>query len=201
MTTTLDKRDFLGATFPEWMYQYISRRARPTIGPRAYTQVTAGLHYLRGNRLPYFTVTAETWEKPNARDCIECGCLHDDVLRLWPQLAPIVRLHLSDSEGMPMHADSNGWYWLAGYYGPLTGDRYTGGTGSSGKAPSECLQIFADHVRIGIEDAKHLAHEWQVGHSYAEAKPLYLAWMAEQRPRWKAEADAAIALLDELRTA
>jgi hypothetical protein len=48
----------------------------------------------------------------NDRDPDSFGCLHDATLRAFPELAPLVALHLSDSEtGEPMHAEANGLYF------------------------------------------------------------------------------------------
>ncbi len=200
----LDKRDFPGATFPEWMYRYTSRRGRPTVGPRAYSEVDAGLHYLKGNSLPHFSVTMMTWEKPNANDCMDAGCQHETVLRLWPKLAPVVRLHLSDSEGKLMHMEANGWYQLAGFYGHAGNPKRQiwapDGTFVAYREPTpdECLQSFANHVRIEVEEARILAHGWQRGIDYAEARPLYAAWLKTQNERFNHEADEAIAVLQSL---
>lgn len=208
---TLDKRDFPGATFPEWMHKYTSKRARPMIGPQAFTIVTAGL-YLRGNPLPYFSVMSETWERSNARDCISCGCQHDEVAKLWPKLKPIIALHLSDSDGVPMHATANSWYQLAGYYGGASECYHAGNSqrhiyDSDGKyvayrnpTPDECLQSFADYVRLSFEDAKALAEGWQhvVSEQPEAVKRWFSAWVEAQRPRWKQEAEAGCKLLDKL---
>ena len=40
------------------------------------------------------------------------GCIHEDILKHIPHLQPIVNLHLSNLEGVPMHAVANGTYWF-----------------------------------------------------------------------------------------
>lgn len=42
------------------------------------------------------------------------GCLHDQILAAAPELAPLVAVHLSDLNGVPMHAVANGWYFYSG---------------------------------------------------------------------------------------
>jgi hypothetical protein len=186
-------------TFPEWQHKLVLDRPchlkAYSYLKEARIKVTAGLHYIRGNSAPYWFVTANIY-KPGARDSEAGGCLHDEVLKTWPSLAPVVALHLSDHDGQPMYAEGNGWYWLAGWYGGA-GERYHGGSGSSGKAPEECLRIFAEHVRISVDEAKRLAEAWQVGVPYDEAKPHFVEWVKEQRGRWKAESDEARELLDQ----
>lgn len=182
-------------------------------------RVTAGLHHLQGNARPYFSVTADIY-KPGARDIEAGGCLHREVLRSWPKLAPVVALHLCDDTGAPMHAEVNGWYQLAGYYGGA-GERYHGGNadrqhwnddgsfnGYRHSTPDECLQVFAESMRIPVETARALADGWrdtiqtklQTGErQHGETiRALFRAWVETQRERWQAEAEAAIALLDTL---
>lgn len=156
-------------------------------------RVTAGLSKLQGNTRPYFSVTGKIYGNG------PCGCIHDEILRHWPELAPVVALHLSDDNGQPMHGEANGWYWLAGYYGGA-GERYHGASGSSAKTPEECLQVFADHVRLSFGGAQILANLWQHGVEYAEAKEPFQRWYAQQAERFKAEADAAVILLDSMGT-
>lgn len=165
-------------------------------GPRATITVEAGLHKLDGNKRPYFSVTGHI-QVPDRRDCETGGCIHGEILRHWPELAPVVALHLSDDTATPMHSEANGWYWLAGYYGGA-GQQYHGANGSSGKAPEECLRIFAEHIRVPLDEARHLAKVWQRGVEYSEARAPFRAWLAAQGARFAAERDAAIALLDSM---
>lgn len=60
-----------------------------------------------------FAITAQGWDKNSERrDCDCCGCLHDDILKLMPELKIFVDLHLSDYNGAPMYTVENGYYWL-----------------------------------------------------------------------------------------
>lgn len=126
--------------------------------------VTAALHNPCGNARPSFSVTGEV-KIPGRRDFETGGCIHREILRHWPELAPIVALHLSDSDGAPMHAEANGWYQLAGALGGL-GERYHAGN-SEGQhwnadgsfdgyrlpTADECLESFARHCRIDKAEA------------------------------------------------
>lgn len=194
------------ATWPAYQHRFTATQPCPTLGygPQATITVHAELHYLKGNARPYFAVGAEIWARPKARDCDAGGCLHDEVLQYWPQLAPVVALHLSTDAGEPMYAEGNGWYWLAGYYGGA-GERYHGGN-SQGHyggqyrcpTPEECLQIFADYVRVSGEDARALAEGWRADDDPPSMRRWFGQWVTQQADRWRAEADAAIALLDRL---
>ena len=71
--------------------------------------------YSLGGQAPHFAVGADIGTKAqlqrNDPQC--CGCCHEECLEAWPQIKPLIDLHLSDAiTGAPMHAESNGWYWM-----------------------------------------------------------------------------------------
>jgi len=162
------------ADFPEWQHKYTATKpyAGDGYGSKAQIRVEAGLYYLQGNKRPYFSVTGEIFI-PGRRDFEAGGCLHDEIVRHWPELAPVIALHLSDDQGDPMHAEANGWCQLAGYYGGA-GERYHAGNGKiqhwkpggvfdgyRESTPEECLVSFAEHVRISVDEARQLAEQWR----------------------------------------
>lgn len=62
-----------------------------------------------------FSVTGSMHEKRGkgwGREPYMCGCIHDEVIKHAPELAPFVALHLSDQHGAPMYATDNGYYFL-----------------------------------------------------------------------------------------
>lgn len=152
--------------------------------------VLFGLQHLQGNQQPYFGVTVDGIE--NGRWSFG-GCCHDLVIEHFPELADIVALHLSDMDGSPMHAVSNGYYWAAGVVD--MGEQYHGGSGEFGKSAKECARILAEHLRITEPEAIKLA-----GATYKifkrngkdAAKRSFEEYVNAQRPRWKAEAIAVI---------
>lgn len=174
-------------------------------GERIYA--CGGLHYIKGNSDAYFSLTL------HARD--RGGCCHDEILAARPELAPLAALHLSDSEGAPMHASENGFYWLAGYAGGL-GERFHGGNGSVPKTPDECLSIWAERMRLPIDEARNIADRLiSAGRDRARAldhkvdggaihvlrsegfhvRTLHTEWIETQRPRWKREAQECVEAL------
>jgi hypothetical protein len=183
-------------------------------GPKEYTEgrrkyrITAkgGLHKLRGNARPYFSLTGDVdrWTGAVWADDMG-GCIHDEILKHWPELADLAALHLSDDTGQPMHAAGNGWYWMAGALGGV-GERYHGGTSTPAKTPDECLRIFADHVRLSLLDAAKVRDEVR---AVIDAVPQYTRvyegggikagcewverWCETQRERWAREAAECIA--------
>jgi hypothetical protein len=199
--------------FPEWQHRFRANKLMHRESWQTRRQrigVDAGLHYLQGNTLPYFSVTG--WMGQNEERAHSFGCLHDKILKYWPELAPVVALHLSDSNGVPMHAEANAWYQLAGYYGGVN-EQYHAGNGKRQhwnadgtfngyreSTPEECLQSFAKYVRIDIDTARNLASSLK-GHQspWEVVRTRFKVWIETQKPRWQCEADAAIALLDSLR--
>lgn len=144
-----------------------------------------GLHYLKGNSQPHFSLTGEVRSK--GRGCEAIGTMAGQLLEHFPHLEPLARLHLSDMDGTPMHAEANGWYWLAGALDGL-GEQFHGGNGNPPRSRSDCLDIFAKHVRLSRAQAKELAEE--VRHATPSLRRArFKAWVEDQRPRWKQEAE------------
>jgi hypothetical protein len=75
--------------------------------------VNAELVKREGNSYPYFSLTGEISRNDRRyRDpIITCGCIHDEILNHFPQLAPLALVHLSGPDGQPMHAEANALYW------------------------------------------------------------------------------------------
>lgn len=153
----------------------------------------------------YFSITADGYRR--------CGCLHDEILELNPALKPFVDLHLSDLDGVPMHAEANGWYWLAKAAG--IPQRW-----EPEQDAKTCLKYFRDHVRLpnclAILDA--IKWEYQKGRESvaqnesvterteqemqkvgaARARVAWGLFLEAMHPRWKAEAEHALALLEKI---
>lgn len=182
---------------PEWQHKFVAEK--PYLGKgyggSCMIQVEAGLRYLNGNSSPYFSVCGTIY-RPEARGIDAGGQLHDEILKYWPELAPVMALHLSDESGVPMHAVQNAWYWLAGYYGGAGGRFH--GSNDGRFTPEMCLTIFADYVRLSIEDARAVAVAASAGAPYDEAKRYIMLWVEAQKERWAKEAREAIELLDRL---
>lgn len=64
-----------------------------------------------------FAITGEIWRATQhdhvfGHDCVACGCLHDEIVKRFPEIAHIVKWHLCGETG-PMHYAANAVY-LAG---------------------------------------------------------------------------------------
>jgi hypothetical protein len=133
-----------------------------------FRQVVAeyGLDKL-GDQTPYFTVTGAAWSARPGRMAAEpdmCGQLHGIIRRVFPSLADVIALHLSDPDGVPLHALANGWYWYGNGHEPYPA-QWTGLTGPQ-RAASYLRAPHLDYFdagldRAGFEDrANLLRSEW-----------------------------------------
>lgn len=134
--------------------------------------VHGGLSMHKGNRAPYFSITGDIdvktvnggWKEESG------GCIHGEIRKHFPEkFDDLIALHLSDIDGLPMHAVENGWYWLAGAVPGNFGERFHGGNskmqhwkdngefdGYREPTPEECVKILAKHLRISFDEARKL---------------------------------------------
>lgn len=90
-----------------WFMQRWVSEARPITGfaKGAVIRVEIRFDDELGNGHNSFAMTAEIRE-PKARDIAAGGCLHEDIARVFPELAGLIKWHLFDSSG-PMHYVAN----------------------------------------------------------------------------------------------
>jgi hypothetical protein len=143
---------------------------------------TASLHRI-GNQSPYFSLTYEE-EKAGGR-FESGGAGHEYILKHWPQLAPIARLHLSDYNGKPMHTVDNGFYWAGGNKEWCKGQ------------PSDPpnAEYLANHLRISLDHAKETVEDVASGRMN---KLQFQEFCEAQEARWLIEASEGIALIQRL---
>lgn len=161
--------------------------------------VKGGLHYIRGNSAPYFSITADLDEKSRSGIWREVGggCMHDEILKHFPNFKPLVDLHLSDIDGSPMHAASNANYiaqggcWLGNTFLHRGGPKY-----KVRATDEDNIAALARHLRITLDYATVLYRDHAI---YRTAPSQYKAGEAAMQrfcdtiaPRWKTEADNAI---------
>ena len=130
-----------------------------------------GLHTI-GNQKPYFSITGEIYENNKLNIC---GCIHEEILKSFPDLGSIVDIHLSDVDGIPMHSVENGWFHAGGYGFENTNVEY-----------------LASHLRISLDDAKNIIEEVETCYM---TKEKFIVFVYKQLPRWKDEANQAIELM------
>lgn len=88
---------------------------RRSIGNGEIMRVWYGFHYIGGNRRPHFSVTADIFDKH--RKDVGGGCCHDQIAKYFPEVAGLIRWHLVDDDGAPMHYLANGDHHMRKYLG------------------------------------------------------------------------------------
>lgn len=69
----------------------------------------------------YFSITGSMYNSVKLDSHLICGgCIHDEILKYFPELRPLVNIHLADLQGRPLHAIDNGFYQL----GRMHKDKY-----------------------------------------------------------------------------
>ena len=106
----------------------------------------------------YFSITYEAiW-----RGRVESfGAGHDTIRKYFGnRFDDVIPLHLADSDGVPMHALENGFYYLQNpeEFGP---------------------EVTANHFRISLDEVEELRHL---------SKDQLSQWVEHQKPRWADEA-------------
>lgn len=80
---------------------------------RLKIEVEAQLIKRGEDKIPYFSITG-TIKKTDKRyrdPYIMAGAIHEEILKYFPHLAPLVEVHLSECDGLPLHAEANARYW------------------------------------------------------------------------------------------
>lgn len=78
------------------------------IGENTFIDVEIGLRYIKENGYSYFYAVGDVYELKRARKkIISSGCIHEEILKYFPEFKTFVQLHGNSSYGMPMHMISN----------------------------------------------------------------------------------------------
>lgn len=175
----------------------------PVLATKDYTErnlahriiVFGGVHYIRGNRMPYFSLTCDYGTLHEHRTGnASGGCAHDVIRKHFgDRFDDLAALHRSDIDGVPMYALENGFF------------RFYDDGGYRGTRPTweKRREQIAEHFRISPETVDNVLLP-MMGEGYSASAGVFMqgkegakarlaAWIEEQKPRWKAEADACIA--------
>ena len=78
------------------------------IGENTFIAVEIGLRYIKGNGYSYFYVVGDVYELIRKRKkVISSGCIHEEILKYFPEFKIFISLHGNSSYGMPLHMLSN----------------------------------------------------------------------------------------------
>ena len=79
------------------------------------SRVKYGMSWLKGNKLPYFSITLEREERRNLQsnywEYSGGGAALEEIAEKFPALAGLVKWHLCDQDGTPMHYIANATFW------------------------------------------------------------------------------------------
>jgi hypothetical protein len=113
-----------------------------------------------GTLSPGFSVVGSLWEKGKPRTTARwdnpdsCGQIVDTVLEVAPELEPVLRVHLADQDGTPMHAIANGWYFYSGksreYEDRTYGPEYAARFGTDLERAARSLHIDPEELAEGM---------------------------------------------------
>ena len=101
--------------------------------------------------------------------CLACGCLHDDIAAIFPELAPLIKWHLTSTDG-PMHYIGNTVYHAGDrdYNGRRKGEPsawqdviYFGNSPVAHKLSPSFAKFISD--RTGDFNTHEIAHENKQG--------------------------------------
>lgn len=157
--------------------------------------------YALGDQAPYFSATGELLNLRRRGDnqIESCGAMGDEITRHFPQLAPVVLVHLADDRGRPMHAVENAMYWAGlsmwGHDRPMSPrdeyGRWEVETDANGIewAP----QMLANHLRITVEQATEL-RQYVIDSGGVESEGMRFV-LHDLEAQWQREADEALAVI------
>lgn len=78
------------------------------IGKNTFIDVEIGLRYIEANGYSYFYAMGGGYNlNGGMKNVFESGCIHDGILKYFPEFKIFVDLHGNDSYGMPTHMLSN----------------------------------------------------------------------------------------------
>ena len=151
----------------------------------------------------------------------QCGAMGAELAKIAPKLALLHSMHLSSVDtGEPMHGAANGRHWLNGVLDPLGlgpvqyGPTHESYKGATVHTPEQCREHLAAHLRVNVADVDTLTASivaaWDAeGLNSPDAMAasirkrgiaanIWAEYYAGQLPRFKAEAAAALELINSL---
>lgn len=78
------------------------------IGKNTFIDAEIGLRYIKENGYSYFYATGEKYNlNGGIKKVVEAECIHDEIVKYFPEFKIFVNIHGNDSYGMPMYMLSN----------------------------------------------------------------------------------------------
>lgn len=131
----------------------------------------------------YFSITGMIGDKSRSDDkyiilgeqySIYCaGCIHTEIAEHFPELKKFLPLHLSDLNGIPMHAFQNAVHWV------------------KEREP----RILADHLRITLKEAEAIC---STDNLMDDSMIMITDTMKKMRPVWKKQAEEFLSFIENI---
>jgi hypothetical protein len=86
-------------------YKHFGPRPIDGYGPRAALWATVRFDDECGNGHNTFAITGQV-RVPRRKESVAWGCLHDEIAKVFPELAPLIKWHLCSTDG-PLHYIQN----------------------------------------------------------------------------------------------
>jgi hypothetical protein len=151
------------------------------VNKRVILKVNAELVKRAGNDYAYYSITGsvELMDKRYRDPIITCGAIHEIILKHYPKLAPLVDVHLSAVDGLPLHAEANARYW-AGL------SVYPDGSPMGEFKP----HMLAQHLRVSVKEATDIQQAMAQGLPWDK-----ITAHTKLTERWSGQAGKARSLL------
>ena len=130
-----------------------------------------------------FAITGDVYKAnlpKTDRNHLMGGCIHDEILKAFPEFKIFVNLHLCDFDGVPMHAVENGFYFLSEGFSKTKPEDKNFPT-----EYCECYRISLDQFKVLSQSKNKLQYALNLQN---------LGILAQ----WKEEAKKAIEILEGL---
>lgn len=121
-----------------------------------------------------------------------CGCVHEEIEKTFPELAPFLKFHLSSPSG-PMHYIANGLYHHKMWGNVVAGPPWSEEKYTAERTEAQHREAFCNTILYDADKDPQLPRMvwWD--------KEEMTAWLEERRPRLQAEFDDAMQKLYALR--
>lgn len=129
-----------------------------------------------------FSITGDIYKSYNKsdRNHIVGGCIHEDIAKHFPEFKQFIKLHLSDYNGVPMHAVANGHYHL------------TNGFNNVKTTDKKFKEKFCEYYRLTPQQFKTVEKSYSKTHYAINLESVGVF------DQWRREAQRAIETLEKL---
>lgn len=127
------------------------------IGKNTFIDVEIGLRYIKENGYSYFYATGEKYNlNGGIKNVFESGCIHEEILKYFPEFKIFVHLHGNSSYGMPEYMLSNLKFEIDN--GKIAAIRRTLGISEEMANEITCWGEEIDYIKYFLEENDIIYH-------------------------------------------